>query len=400
MADQVKYDSLPFIDSSGKDCFESGSEVSTHGNTDNVELTSEAVEHIHLDQSKSYNVFQNKYLDGSNIDFSDKLSHGHKGGYESKSVFEIIGEQVAKETPQQKYHRLQFELTQLAEEVEQIKDSVSSADKETTPVELSQQVKSLQKQLHDLHLEKILGTEALATGGIQFGTWTKQILNQLQAYKANPTAGKDGQSQDNIVYEMYYKPEHTKFAQAAKISELEGKIKQLEDYIGKDTQKLQSVISDPTLHATTLMDATACMQAKLTLFDVAHIEEIAARLQGLLHCINEISQKKSAIEDVNKQTKIAELHSLITSWDSVATIVPDLIERLKALQPLNEQATSFSQSLEHLNTTQADIRDQLRSQKDMLEKFEKSFAENVTSIQENCASLETRITNVMKKVGT
>lgn len=31
-------------------------------------------------------------------------------------------------------------------------------------------------------------------------------------------------------------------------------------------------------------------------------------------------------------------------------------------------ATSFSQSLEHLNTTQADIRDQLRSQKDMLEK--------------------------------
>ena len=36
----------------------------------------------------------------------------------------------------------------------------------------------------------------------------------------------------------------------------------------------------------------------------------------------------------------------------------------------------------------------------LLFQFEKSFTENVTSIQENCTSLETRINALMKKVGT
>ena len=84
---------------------------------DNNELKSDAVEHLSLDTTKSFDIFKNKYLDSSNIDFSDRIQRSHKGGYQAKSVYEIIGEQVAKETPQQKYQRLQLELQELAEEV-------------------------------------------------------------------------------------------------------------------------------------------------------------------------------------------------------------------------------------------------------------------------------------------
>jgi len=395
MAGEVKYDTLPFIDSSGKDTFETGDEPQDP-DFDNNELKSDAVEHLSLDTTKSFDIFKNKYLDSSNIDFSDRIQRSHKGGYQAKSVYEIIGEQVAKETPQQKYQRLQLELQELAEEVQHIKETKEGEAQQLNPVTLSQQVNKLQSQLHDLHLEKVLGPEVTGTNGVQTGTWTREIISQLQSFKAHQTATKT-ESEDGVLYELRYKPEHTKFAQSTKIMELEAKLKEMENYIGTDKQSLETVIGHSSGNGT-LMEAAASIQAKLSLFDITHIDIIATRLQGLLHCINEISQKKDTMEHVEAQTKINELHELITGWDSVATVVPDLIDQLKSLHSLNEEAVTFSQSLQHITTTQGEVVNKLRTQKEMLDKFEKSFADNIDIIQTNCCTLETRVNNLMANV--
>merc|ERR1712168_289259 len=284
----------------------------------------------------------------------------------------------------------------LAEEVQHIKETKSGETQQLNPVSLSQQVNELQKQLHDLHLEKVLGPEVVGTNGVQPGTWTREILNQLQSFKAHQT-GPKADGEENVLYELRYKPEHTKFAQSTKIMELEAKLKEIESYVGSDKQSLETVIGHASENGT-LMEAAASIQAKLSLFDITHIDIIATRLQGLLHCINEISQKKDAMEHVETQTKINELHELITSWDSVATVVPDLIDQLKSLHSLNEQALTFSQSLNHLTSTQTEVVNKLRTQKDTLDKFEKSFADNIDIIQTNCCTLETRVSNLMASV--
>merc|ERR1712023_75843 len=143
MAGEVKYDTLPFIDGSGKDMLETGGDYKSV-DYDNADYHSDALEHYSIDTSKSFNAFRNKYLDSSNTDFSDSIQKANKGGYQAKSVYEIIGEQVAKETPQQKYQRLQLELSELAAEVQDIKDTNSGATPQSNPVSLSQQVNSLQ----------------------------------------------------------------------------------------------------------------------------------------------------------------------------------------------------------------------------------------------------------------
>ncbi|XP_066928705.1 dynactin subunit 2-like [Clytia hemisphaerica] len=403
MAGQVKYDILPFIDTSGKDSFEAGGNTSNGSQdvkTENKTATkSEDIESTRIDHAKSFSKFQNKYLDTSRADFSDSISLNQKTGFDLRSIYEIVGERVVKETPQQKYQRLQSELAELSTELEQIKELNETKTNEQNPVLLAEQVKKLQTELHNLHLEKVLGPATTGTNGVEPGTWSKQISSHLKSFN-DTKSSEEGVKESGIVYEMYYKPEHAKFSQTSKISELENKLKAIENYVGKDTGKMQTVISDPDTQSATLMDTTAAIHAKLTLFDVSHIEIIAARLQGLLHCINEISQKKETIENAERETKINELHQLVTSWESVASVVPDLIERLTALRSLNDQATNFSQSLDHLSSTQHVIRDQLRTQKDTLDKYEKSFAVNVQSIQANCASLESRITELMKKVGS
>ncbi|NWY69495.1 DCTN2 protein, partial [Erithacus rubecula] len=68
----------------------------------------------------------------------------------------------AKETPQQRFQRLQHEVQELLRDVEQIQSSVkeSGAEEELTPMALARQVEGLKQQLLSSHLEKVLGPGA------------------------------------------------------------------------------------------------------------------------------------------------------------------------------------------------------------------------------------------------
>jgi len=405
MAEEVvtKYSNLPFIDKSGKDVFEAGSDnVYEEVNYDvDKDVLSDDIDQSSINQKGSFNMFKDKFVDSSGIDFSDRIKpNSGRAGYQSKTVYEMIGEQVAKETPQQKYQRLQHELHELSEEVATIKDP--SAD-EAAPVELAKQVSNLEKQLQSLHLEKILGTSQMgATGHASPSSWIKQVEGHLQSVRARPTTqGADSTSDGSSVkYEMYYRPEHTNFAQTSKMADLEKKVQFLEKIIGTDTNKYKSVISDVAGSQTaTLMEASTTLHTKLSLLDLSHVDIIAARLQGLLHAINEVSQKRDSVENVDKQTKVSELYDLVGKWDQTSCNLPDILERLKAIKSLNEQASAFAHTYEHMQATQTEVRDQLRDQKQVLSKLEESLGQNVQSIQQNCQTLETRITTLMQDVG-
>ena len=55
------------------------------------------------------------------VDFSGRSGPRQMKGYATKTEYEMLGEGTAKETPQHKFNRLQHEIRELAEELEQIK---------------------------------------------------------------------------------------------------------------------------------------------------------------------------------------------------------------------------------------------------------------------------------------
>ena len=57
-------------------------------------------------------------------DFSGRCGPEQMKGYVTKTEYEMLGEGAAKETPQNKFNRLQHEIRELAEELEQIKVSL------------------------------------------------------------------------------------------------------------------------------------------------------------------------------------------------------------------------------------------------------------------------------------
>ncbi|NXX49657.1 DCTN2 protein, partial [Tricholaema leucomelas] len=145
----------------------------------------------------------------------------------------------AKETPQQRYQRLQHEVQELIRDVEQIQSSVkeAAAEEELCPMALARQVEGLKQQLLCTHLEKLLGPNAAIDLADPDGALAKRLLQQLEVAKCSkgmpgkvPSKGTVPAG-DAVTFELYWRPEQAQFAQAAKVAELEKRLAQLEGSI-------------------------------------------------------------------------------------------------------------------------------------------------------------------------
>ncbi|NWV84750.1 DCTN2 protein, partial [Dasyornis broadbenti] len=142
----------------------------------------------------------------------------------------------AKETPQQRFQRLQHEVQELLRDVEQIQSSVkeSGAEEELTPMALARQVEVLKQQLLSSHLEKVLGPGATIDFADPEGALAKRLLQQLEVAKCSKAAPGKGPARapptagDAVTFELYWRPEQDQFTQSAKVSELEKRLAQLE----------------------------------------------------------------------------------------------------------------------------------------------------------------------------
>ncbi|KFV97162.1 Dynactin subunit 2, partial [Fulmarus glacialis] len=132
----------------------------------------------------------------------------------------------AKETPQQRYQRLQHEVQELVQEVEQIQhaEKESAAEEELAPMALARQVEGLKQQLVSSHLEKLLGPAAAIDFADPDGALAKRLLQQLEVAKCSKAVpGKSPAKApvptgDAVTFELYWRPEQDQFAQTAKVS--------------------------------------------------------------------------------------------------------------------------------------------------------------------------------------
>ncbi|NWX12671.1 DCTN2 protein, partial [Aegotheles bennettii] len=132
-----------------------------------------------------------------------------------------------RETPQQRYQRLQHEVQELLRQVEQAQSTVkeAAAEEELTPMALARQVEGLKQQLLCSHLEQLLGPTATIDLADPDGALAKRLLQQLEVAKCSKAAPGKGPGKapgtkppgDAVTLELYWRPEQEQFAQAAKV---------------------------------------------------------------------------------------------------------------------------------------------------------------------------------------
>ncbi|MGH0152312.1 UNVERIFIED_CONTAM: hypothetical protein FKN15_056052 [Acipenser sinensis] len=94
--------------------------------------------------------------------------------------------------------------------------------------------------------------------------------------------------------------------------------------------------------------------------------------------------------------KVSQLYEVIQKWDSMATTLPQTVQRLVAVKELHEQAMQFGQLLTHLDTTQQMIKNSLKDNSTLLTQVQQTMNENLMSVKDNFGALDARMKKLSK----
>ncbi|MBN3296171.1 DCTN2 protein, partial [Amia calva] len=356
------------------------------------ELCSDSVERIVVNPNAAYDKFKDKRVSTKGLDFSDRISKTRRIGYES-GEYEILAEGCGvKETPQQKYQRLVNEIQELTEEVDQIKTSTkeSSSEERLTPAALAQQAAKLKQQLVASHLESMLGPHAHIALTDPDGALAHLSLSLYVDFGAGEAPSRAGDGNG------LWWPRETGRVRSIRLLSL---LLMLPLIGGACAEPVAVVLQSPLttgVQGSSLVDTIELLQARVSALDSATLDQVEARLQSVLGKMNEIAKHKSAIEDAETQNKVSKLYDVIQKWDSMATSLPQVVQRLIAVRELHEQAMQFGQLLTHLDTTQQMINNSLKDNTTLLSQVQQTMKENLAAVEENFASLDTRMKKLSK----
>uniref|UniRef100_S4RRQ6 Dynactin 2 (p50) n=1 Tax=Petromyzon marinus TaxID=7757 RepID=S4RRQ6_PETMA len=402
MADP-KYANLPGIALNEPDVFETTDlPEDDQAQFESEELNSVSVERIVVSPNAAFDEFKEKHVSSKDTDFSDRISKGRRTGYEAGDYEMLEDGSKAKETPQQWYQRLQHEIRELAEEVQSVQTLAQDTDKEDklSPVVLSEQVSGLRQQLASLQLERSLGPHASLDLADPHGALAKRLLTQLDTLKsgrpdgAEPKgSGKAGGDGAIITYELLYRPEHDKFQHVAKAADMEKRLSELEAVVGKAPDKPNPIAVG--LQSSTVMGALELMQLRLGVLDPANLDQIEARLQGVLGKLNEVTKQKDYAEEAETQSKIHDMDRTVQNLNLLNScriyVYCYRLIRVVSVLSFCDAAMQFGQLLSHLESTQHMISSSVQTNSSLLAQLNKTMKDNASSIEKNFKGLESRM---------
>nr|XP_015838591.1 PREDICTED: dynactin subunit 2 [Tribolium castaneum] len=313
MADP-KYADLPGIAHDEPDVYETNDLPESEQAVDFFEEENDSIERIHVSASEAFNKFKGKFLKANNVDFSERISKKIRTGYDARSGdWELVGE-GEKETPLQKYQRLQCEMKELMEEITKIQAEKKGDD--ANCLVSSSQVEQALKKLTDLKLEESLGAEVVSSISDPQGTQIKKLLSQLEQFKASAREKTESQAESDgsgIVYQLNYRPEQARLAQTTRVAELEGRLHRLESIMGSSNDKLTRLAS--ATNKGTLLETAQHLSATASLLDSAQLDHIEGRLSCLQQKLDAIAEKKKEIaQDEEKDKMVSTCLFLCLNW--------------------------------------------------------------------------------------
>ncbi|KAJ8917754.1 hypothetical protein NQ315_005205 [Exocentrus adspersus] len=395
MADP-KYADLPGIAHDEPDVYEANELPESEQTADFYEDENEPIEKIHISVGDAYNKFKGKFLNASNVDFSSRIGRKIRTGYDATSgEWELVGS-GENETPIQRYHRLQCEMKELLEE---INEATKTKEKEVDCLVSTQQVEQSLKTLADLKLEEQLGEEIISKMSDPQGAQIKKLMSLIEQYKVAVKEKPESQKEHDdsgIIYQFTYKPEQASLAQTTRVAELEARLHRLESVLGTSSEKLSRLTSATT--KGTLLETAEYLSATASLLDSSQLDHIEGRLGALAQKLESITEKKKQLrQDEEKDKMILELYELVKNSENITKLLPQTIARLKALEALHNKATDFAKTLTQIEVAQSEIAGNVDNDKTLLQGVQQSFAMNLNEINATVVSLDARIKALKNK---
>lgn len=283
-----------------------------------------------------------------------------------------------RETIVQKFARLRCEVGELAEEL----DSMTESVRETGHMEgLNMQVRDLSRQLESCQVE---GKE----GGSSDNKVTAEMLSkQIQDMQGGTQDKKDS---TGGVYELYLA---TGEKVSLDISTVDGRLAALEKVVGKEGVGDRKVLSAET-DGQTMSRALDTLASRKNFMQQQHVDHVEGRLAALTYKMNAIGEQKAAVEMANKEDKVTRLVGMVSSQASLASVLPDLVERMELVGGVQEGAKQWVQVLDSTEQQQRETNKLMEDTDKLVKETRECFDTSLNSVADKFAELQKRLQEI------
>lgn len=205
----------------------------------------------------------------------------------------------------------------------QVDKQVGQEDKESYDA-VASVITTAKKVLDSLRLEQVLGKEQVP---MENSKEVKSLIAQVDEYKksgvltAIPAPGTD-------------------LAASTRIAKLEHRLFKMEQSIGASPEKLSRIAT--STGTSNLIEAVRQISTKAALLQPSHLDSIESRLGNLAKTMDTIAEKSSgSTQDAQRDHKVIELYEIAKRTEPIAEVIPDMLERMKALESLHKYGELF-----------------------------------------------------------
>uniref|UniRef100_A0A915APQ8 Dynactin subunit 2 n=1 Tax=Parascaris univalens TaxID=6257 RepID=A0A915APQ8_PARUN len=353
--------SVPVMSIQKEDVYETEDlpEAEQHMRYEEANENPEEVERIHIDMETALKRFKGRMINADHVDFSDSIARKRRTGYGSGAyVLEVVGPGVDEtETIEQKFHRLNYELIELAEAIMTQKEK----SKENTSTVDESDVIAMLDTVRAVHLNKTAPPAQIED------------------------ASERGASATSI----------TQWSNAeSRYLALESRLKRLEQLVTGGCDAIDEVTKK--MSRTPLVETMEDLKMRIQLLHPTHVDGLHSRINQVLAKMKQAEEKKLEKMDSDFEEKVSNLYELMTKWDNTCVGLPAAVQRMYSLQKLHEQVQQFSTRLTHLVGTRAQLMKSLEGEQMAMFDFRQQTADALTKLTDDMEKINARIEALKK----
>jgi len=377
---KLDYVNLPGIANDQPDCFETPDFPTNDSLQDVGNDPSDAVNQFEINAKDAHDAFNGKYLNGRFANFADGSVKAR--GYVQHGIYQNYAEH-SEETPIERYKRLMAELKELEGEFHQTSTENLTKEETENLNALVQHIQKLQDQT-----SKVYGAKFLFNGEETSQFLTKLAASKQEAKKSN------GSANNSDTFKLFINPVTAATvgnasSAALQLSEMEQKVAKLENLVGLNEQQ--------PADSKSLIASLEQLTTRLNLLDGTNLEHIDMKLANVLARLNTINEKKTTVDEQDKQNKAVELFEMMSRWETMAANLPIIQQRLIALNELHQQAFQFSSTLSHYEAEQQALKTSLDTNEQLLKQLKTTFQSNLESLKTQLATIDQKLTTTTGK---
>ena len=223
------------------------------------------------------------------------------------------------------------------------------------------------------------------------------------------------QNAPNSTYTFTYAPSYSEEHTLSKVSDFDSRLTLLEALLGLDTIPLPTQDRSPSKAVLPALDSLDKQLATLSTPTEVSLDKLSGRVKQLTQDAKELEQARKAakaaqealspssedfpslngpapdvnvLDDAEQRSKINALYGTLSTIESLAPLLPSVLDRLRSLRSLHADAAAASQRLAKLEARHEDVKQELQGWREGLEKVEHAMKEGEKTVKVNTETVE------------